>query len=167
MRRLRAILATLLPLLVLAASGPVALASAQSQGGATPTPKVNQYDMEQQLMCVTCRIPLSVADSPQAQREKDLLRTLIDRGMTQEQIKNAMVDNFGTEVLGLPRDKGFNVAVYIIPIVIVILLLAVAAVFIPRWRRRARALAGAPGALGPELSSDDSRRLDEDLKRYD
>ncbi|HEY4280815.1 MAG TPA: cytochrome c-type biogenesis protein CcmH [Conexibacter sp.] len=168
MRRLRTLIATLLPLLLLAAAGPVALASAQGQGSSTPTPKANQYEMEQQLMCVTCRIPLSVAESPQAQREKDLVKRFIAEGKSEQQIKDLMVDNYGKEVLGLPRDDGFNIAVYLIPVLIVIFLLGVAAFFLPRWRRHARALAGAqPTALGPELSGDDARRLDEDLERYD
>ena len=103
MRRLRTVLATLLPLLALAATGPVALASAQGQGTATPAPTVNQYDMEQQLMCVTCRIPLSVAESPQADQEKALVKRLIAEGKTQQEIKDEMVRNFGKEVLGLPE----------------------------------------------------------------
>jgi hypothetical protein len=52
-------------------------------------------------------------------------------------------------------------------VIVVAALIALLVALLPRWRARQRAetLAGAP--RGPDLSAADSRRLDEDLARYD
>lgn len=167
MTRRPLILATLLTLLAFAL--PAAAATAASSGSATtPTPKTSLYDIEQQVMCVTCRTSLAVAGGPQADSQRDLIRRLIAQGKSTDQIKTALVAEYGERVLALPEEKGFNIAVYIVPIAVVAVALALAFLFLPRWRRRARILAGAqPTPLGPELSDDDARRLDDDLKRYD
>lgn len=168
MSRRAAILATLLTLIALA--GPAGTTAAARAAGTTtaPAPKATLHDLESQVMCVTCRTSLAVAGGPQAERQRDLIRSLIAEGKTTDQIKAALVDEYGEAVLALPEDKGFNIAVYVVPIAVVALALALAAIFLPRWRRRARAFASAqPTALGPELSDEDARRLDEDLERYD
>jgi cytochrome c-type biogenesis protein CcmH/NrfF len=119
-------------------------------------------------MCVTCRTSLSVAGGPQADRQRDLIKSLIAEGKTNEQIKDALVLEYGQAVLALPEDDGFNLAVYLVPVLVVIAALVLAALFLPRWRRHARAVAGAQqGPLEPELNAADARRLDDDLKRYD
>ncbi|MDO8213689.1 cytochrome c-type biogenesis protein CcmH [Conexibacter sp. CPCC 206217] len=143
-------------------------ALAQAEQQQPPQPKTSLYEIESQVMCVTCRTPLATAGGPQAQRERDLIRGLIAEGKTPDQIKAALVLEYGERVLAMPEEKGFNLAVYLVPIAVVVVALALAAMFLPRWRRHARAFAGAQGsALGPELDAADARRLDDDLKRYD
>lgn len=159
MSRLAAIVVALLAVLAVATA---------PAGAQTPQPKTSLHDVEQQVMCVVCRTPLSVAGGPQAEAQRALIRRLIADGKTSEQIKTALVAEYGERVLALPEEKGFNLAVYLVPIAVVVAALALAAIFLPRWRRRATAFAGAqPTALGPELSADDAKRLDDDLKRYD
>lgn len=158
MSRLAAIAALLLALLATATTTAVAQ---------SPEPKTSLYEIESQVMCVTCRTPLAVANGPQADSERDLIKRLIAEGKTTEQIKDALVLEYGERVLALPQDDGFNIAIYVVPIVVVVVGLAIFAIFLPRWRRRARAFAGAPGALGPDLDPADARRLDDDLKNYD
>ena len=158
MRRLAAIAALLLALF---ASGAAPVLAQSSE------PKTSLYEMESQVMCVTCRTPLAVANGPQADSERALIQRLIDEGKSPDQIKDALVLEYGERVLALPEDDGFNIAIYVVPIVVVVVGLAIFAIFLPRWRRRARAFAGAPGALGPELDPADARRLDDDLENYD
>ncbi len=156
MRRLAAIAALLLTLL--------AAAPALAQ---TTAPKTSLYEMESQVMCVTCRTPLAVANGPQADSERALIQRLIDEGRSPDEIKDALVLEYGERVLALPDDEGFNLAIYVVPIVVVVIGLVLLAVLLPRWRRRARAFAGAPGALTPDLDPADARRLEDDLKNYD
>ncbi len=168
MTRRAAIPALLLALCALALGATTAAGAAQAGTATAPTPKTTLYDVEQQVMCVTCRTSLAVAGGPQAEDQRDLIRRLIAEGKTTAQIKAALVDEYGEQVLALPEEKGFNVAAYLVPIAVVVVALALAVLFLPRWRRRARAFAGAqPTPLGPELDADDARRLDEDLQRYD
>ena len=117
-------------------------------------------------MCVTCKIPLSVAQSPQADHERAYIQILLGRGYSEAQIKRALVAQYGPTVLGLPGSHGFNLSVYLVPAAVVLALLATLAVLLPRWRRRAR---GAPAAqvAATRLDASDTARLESDLARFD
>jgi cytochrome c-type biogenesis protein CcmH len=139
------------------------LACAQAN---TIAPRTSLPAIEHQVMCVTCKIPLNVAESPQASRERAFIRGLIAEGQTETQIKNALVSQYGESVLALPGTKGFDLAAYLVPAAVVLALLALLALLLPSWRRHARAHAGRV-ASAPELSASDAARLDTDLKRFD
>ena len=153
----RALVALLAVLALAPASGSVAAAEPQ-----TTLPAI-----EKQVMCVVCRIPLSVANGPQAEAQRRQIRGLIAAGLTEQQIKDELVDEYGQRVLALPEDDGFNLAVYLVPIALVLLALALLALALPRWHRRARVRAGQPAVAAPTLSAEDRQRLDEDLARHD
>ena len=121
-------------------------------------------DVEDEVMCVSCNVPLNVAESPQAEAQKAEIRRLVDQGLSKQEVKDALVDQYGARVLSLPKDDGFGIVVYIVPIVVVLLLLALIAVLLPRWKRHG-AEADEPSA--PRLSAADSRRLEADLRDYD
>jgi cytochrome c-type biogenesis protein CcmH len=123
--------------------------------------------IERQVMCVTCKIPLNVAQSQQANRERAFIQGLIDEGRTEAQIKDALVAQYGPTVLGLPSAHGFDLTVYLIPIAAFLALLATLAVLLPRWRRHTRAQAGNHDDDATQLSSADRARLDADLARFD
>jgi cytochrome c-type biogenesis protein CcmH len=129
-------------------------------------PRASLTQIEPQVMCVTCKIPLNVAQSPQADRERAYIQSLIDKGEDEAEIKRALVGQYGANVLGLPKANGFDLTVYVVPIVVVLASLALLLTLVPRWRRQARAQAlasGAPRALDPG----DAARLDSDLARFD
>ncbi len=69
-------------------------------------------------------------------------------------------------MLGLPAAKGFDLTVYLVPVAVVVLLLATFLTLLPRWRRAARAQAGADSP-GSTLAPADAARLDSDLARFD
>ncbi len=121
--------------------------------------------IEREVMCVTCKIPLNVAQSPQADRERAFIQTLIDHGQTEAQIKRALVDQYGPSVLALPSASGFDITAYLVPLAAVLALLGVLALLLPRWRRQARATV-APSVM-PALDAVDATRLDTDLARFD
>lgn len=132
---------------------------------------VSFTDIEAEVMCTVCGTPLNLApgDAPFAQRERAYIRRLIAQGKTKQQIKDALVRQYGDEVLGLPKDKGFNLAAYLVPLAAV--LIAAAALFaaLGRWRRPRRPAAAVDAALrsAPQISAADARRLEEDLARFD
>ncbi|MEA2160956.1 MAG: cytochrome c-type biosis protein CcmH [Solirubrobacteraceae bacterium] len=131
------------------------------------TPRASLSEIENEVMCVSCREPLALAQSPQAFAERDYVRMLVNQGQTKQQIERALVAQYGTAVLGRPPAHGFNLTVYILPPVLVVIGLVTLAVTLPRWRRRAREAAATPLAAGPRLGAADARRIDEDLARYD
>ena len=132
--------------------------------GAQPRASLN--DIEDEVMCDVCNVPLNIAEAPRADQQRREIRQLIDQGLTKEQIKAELKRRYGPAILALPEDEGFGLAAYLVPIGVVVALLAVLAAMLPRWRRRARAPTG-PQARGPRLSRADERRVEEDLARYD
>lgn len=122
--------------------------------------------IERQVMCVTCKIPLNVAESPQANRERVFIHSLISEGKTEAQVKDALVSQYGPAVLALPSAQGFDLAAYLVPAVVVLALIALLALLLPSWRRHARAQAGDQTGVA-ELSASDAARLDADIERFD
>ena len=125
---------------------------------------VSFTDVEDEVMCTVCGTPLNLApqDAPFAQRERAYIRRLIAEGQSKEQIKDALAQQYGDEVLALPKNEGFNVAAYLVPIAVI---MAAAGLVLFALARRRRRAAGAVSV--PSISAADSRRLDEDLARYD
>lgn len=144
--------------LALALLAPVAAAGA--------APKTTLPTIERQVMCVTCKIPLNVAQSTQADRERAFIQSLIDRGEDEAEIKSALVGQYGPTVLGLPSAHGFDLTAYLVPLAAVLALLALLAVLLPRWRRSARAQEALRSSLGP-LGAADAARLESDISRFD
>lgn len=122
-------------------------------------------EIEKQVMCPVCGTLLQLAESPQAQRERVFINRLIDEGRSEEEVKDALVAEYGDEVLALPPDSGFSLSAYVVPIVAFLIAAAALAVGILRWRR------GGPGGTAPRQGSGpsgaDAERLDADLARYD
>jgi cytochrome c-type biogenesis protein CcmH len=129
-------------------------------------PRASLAEIEPQVMCVTCKIPLNVAVSPQANRERAFIQSLIDEGKDESQIKREMVAQYGSAVLALPAAHGFDLTVYLVPLAAVLLLAGTWLVLLPRWRRRAREQAAKRIAVQP-LAPTDAARLDSDLARFD
>jgi cytochrome c-type biogenesis protein CcmH len=161
---------SLLPLLLLVgalASGALMTLGADGATAATVAmPRTSLPVIERQVMCVTCKIPLNVAQSPQADRERAYIQGLIDEGQTEAQIKRELVGQYGPTVLGLPQTHGFDLAAYLVPLAVVLALLTTLLLLLPRWRRQARAQAAA-GSSHPALDPVNAARLDQDLARFD
>jgi cytochrome c-type biogenesis protein CcmH/NrfF len=133
---------------------------------AADCPQTTLADLEDEVMCPICGTPLALAtEAPQAQRQRAYMQRLIDDCRSKDEVKQALVAQFGDEVLALPGDEGSDagdVLVYVVPALGVLLGLGGIAAATARWRRRAAERPSgeaAPGAAGA--------RLDADLDRYD
>jgi len=115
-------------------------------------------------MCVSCKLPLNIAQSQQADRERAFIQGLIDEGKSEAQIKRALVGQYGSAVLGLPAAHGFDLAAYLVPVAVVGGLLTLLALLLPRWRRRSPSDAGS--GTGQALDPSDAARLEADLARF-
>jgi cytochrome c-type biogenesis protein CcmH len=143
------------------------LALATAGTAAVAAPRASLTDIENDVMCVSCHEPLALAQSPQANSERDYIRGLIAQGLTKPQIENALVAQYGLSVLGKPPAHGFNLTVYILPPALLAAGAILLIITLPRWRRRARAAAATPRPAGPRLDAADALRLQEDLARFD
>ncbi len=127
------------------------------------TPKASFNDLEDEVMCDVCNVPLNIAEAPRADQQRREIRGLIAQGMTKDEIKAELKRRYGPAILAVPEDSGFGLAAWLVPIAVVVALLAGLALLLPRWRRRPP----PPGPTqGPGLEPSDARRLDEDLARY-
>ena len=143
----------------------IALFVAPSAALAADCPKTTLGDVEDEVMCLVCGVPLGLAtEAPQANRERAFIQREADACKSKQEIKDELVAQYGDRVLALPPDKGFNVAAYVVPALII--LLGMGAVTTLAIRRR-RAAAATPPVTTPALAGDDAARLEADLGRYD
>src|SRR4051812_2644598 len=149
--------ALLLAGLVLALGAPAAHAA--------PVQRTTLADVEDEVMCVLCGTALNISESAQADKERDFIKSQIALGKTKDQVKQALVAEYGNRVLGTPHGSGFDAAAWLVPAAIVAALLAALAFFVPRWRKRPPSPPSGPE--GPALSAADTRRLEEDIARYE
>jgi cytochrome c-type biogenesis protein CcmH/NrfF len=133
---------------------------------AAACPRAALPDVEDEVMCTICGTPLNISEAPSAADERAFIRERIAACDTKAQIKDKLVVQYGEEVLALPKDRGFNRAVYLVPIAALLAALAALAFAVPRWRRR-RGGDGGDGVRADALAPADARRLDDDLARYD
>lgn len=143
----------------------LALLSLASPGLAA-TQRTNVNDIEGEVMCPICGTLLELAESPQAQRERVLVKRLIAEGKTKAEVKDALVAQYGPVVLALPSGSGFDLSAYLVPAIAFVVAAIALAFSVLRWRRAAKPPGpGGPRASGPQ--GEDAERLDADLARYD
>jgi cytochrome c-type biogenesis protein CcmH len=135
---------------------------------AASCPQTTLGDIEDEVMCSVCGTPLGLAEeAPQAQRERAYIEQLIADCRSKDQIKRALVAQFGEAVLAMPGDAGDDGGledklIYIIPGVGLLLAAAAIALTATRWRESKRRQPGAKPAAAA-----DSSRVDLDMERYD
>jgi cytochrome c-type biogenesis protein CcmH/NrfF len=167
MRPLAAIAA--LPALVLALLAPAAAigdtSSSAGLAGSAPGAQANASlpDLEDEVMCPICGTTLQLSNSPQADRERALIRNLIAQGKTKQQIKDDLVAEYGRDVLAVPDDSGFDLTAWVLPLIGLLAAVVGIAIALRRWRRSARR--DTVEATPPE--GEEAERLDADLARYD
>jgi cytochrome c-type biogenesis protein CcmH len=129
-------------------------------------PRTSLGDIEDEVMCPVCGTPLGLAsEAPQAEQERAYIQRLVDDCKSKDEVKRALVAEFGENVLALPGDEGDDdlgdVLVYAIPAVGIGLAAAGIAFAVVRWRRPR-----GPRS-GPPLAGTEGARLDDDMDRYD
>ena len=145
---------------------PALVALAQLLGlTAAAEPRATLPDIEDEVMCVECRTALNVSTAPVADQERAFIRARIADGMSKEEIKTALVAEYGPDVLAEPDPEGFDLAAWLVPGALIALAALGVAVLARRWRRRSGG--DPPAAAGPELEPGDARRLDQELRAFD
>jgi cytochrome c-type biogenesis protein CcmH/NrfF len=127
-------------------------------------PKTSTSDIADEVMCLQCGVPLNVAEeAPSAKRQRAFIQQQVDQCKSKEEIKAALVAQFGENVLADPQEK----ATWLVPA------LAFGAAVVAlgfgafRWRRRQRADSVTPAAAPAPAPTGEAARLQDDLDRYD
>jgi cytochrome c-type biogenesis protein CcmH/NrfF len=142
----------------------LALALLPAAASAAAAPQTNLPDVEDEVMCPICGTLLELSESPQAERQRAFVARLIAAGRTKAEIKDALVAQYGRQVLALPGGSGFNLSAYLVPAIAFAAAALALALGVRRWRR-AGGGAGPSAAPGPD--GEDAERLEADLARYD
>ena len=154
---MRSALAAVAATLALAAPGAVLAAGC---------PKTTLGDIEDEVMCPVCGTSLALAtDAPQAERERALIRRLVEGCRSKDEVKAVLAAEFGDEVLAEPGDVGFDLAAYLVPGLALLVGGAALGAAALGWRKRGGGRA-RPEAEGP-ASGAAAERLDSDLERYE
>ena len=158
MRRLAIVLAA-----ILALAAPTAALAA--------CPQTSVADLEDEIMCPVCGTSLATAgEAPLAVQQRRLIDGLVNQCRSKEQIKTALVAQYGEAVLAEPKKEGFGLTTYLVPGLafaaggVAVILAAL------RWRRTRppRPMAAPAGAgAGADPRTPDSDRLDDDMRRYE
>jgi cytochrome c-type biogenesis protein CcmH len=126
-------------------------------------PRASLPDIEDEVMCVECNTALNVSTSTVADQERAFIRSQIALGKDKRQVKAALVAEYGPGVLADPPSSGFDLAAWLVPIVLVLIGIGGVVVAARRWRRQATPAAAA----GEPLPEEDAARLDAELAAYD
>ena len=141
----------------LLAVGALLFAVATPASGAAE--RANLPDIEDEVMCTICGTLLAESDSPQAERERALIRRLIAQGDDKDEIKDALVAQYGSRVLATPSGHGFDLLAWLVPGIAIGLVLC-GLIWLALRRRPQRPAAKA-------IQPSDAALLDEDMSRYD
>lgn len=123
----------------------------------------NAADLEAELVCPVCETTLDQSNAPVAERMKTFIRVRIAAGDTEQEIKDALVAQFGSEVLAEPPGGGFGLLAWFLPIAGLVGGAIVVALLIRTWSRRASPADTSAEPLDPELE----RLVDDELARFD
>jgi cytochrome c-type biogenesis protein CcmH/NrfF len=142
----------------------VMLAAAPATALAAGCPKTSVTDIEDEVMCLQCGVPLNLSeDAPSAKQERAFIQNRVDRCQSKQQIKDALVAQFGDRILAEPKSG----TAWLVPVLgfgAGALAVAYAAY---RWRRQRTKTPPPAAPAGGGVSASDSARLDADLDRYD
>jgi cytochrome c-type biogenesis protein CcmH/NrfF len=119
-------------------------------------------DLEGEVMCPVCSTTLDQSDSPIARRMKADISRRIAAGESKQEIKDALVAEFGQKILAAPPKKGFNLLAWLLPIFLLLGGAIVLGLLAWRWSHTRE-----PGPPAAQLSPALERRVDEELARYD
>jgi cytochrome c-type biogenesis protein CcmH len=123
--------------------------------------KTSLLDIQDEVMCVICGVPLVNAGGPQSEDERNFIRARVEQCQTKKQIKAALVAEYTTAVLAVPQKSGFDLTAYIVPVVVLLAALIAIGFGAVKWSRRRD-----DDEVVAASAAEDSA-LDEDLRRYD
>lgn len=135
---------------------------ARAQGPVNIDDEVNR--IAKGLYCPVCpNTPLDVCGTQACIDWRADIKTMVQQGKTEQEIRDTFVARFGPQVLGAPPAEGFNWLAYILPVVGIILGTAVAWFTVRAWlvRRTPASASQSPGAA--EIPKEYADRIEKDL----
>lgn len=118
-------------------------AAAQSDSGSRTVTDDEVNEIAHELYCPICEsTPLDVCPTQACEDWRQIIRTKLSQGETEQQIKDYFVEQYGPRALAEPPREGFTLAVWVIPIVAVV----IGGFFFARYLQRIQTAAPEPVA---------------------
>ena len=150
---------------LLALAGVIVLLLAPSVAGASED-NPTLLDLEKKVMCPSCNATLELSHAPIADRIRAFIVQRIDAGDTETQIKDRLVAQFGERILAAPRKSGFNLIVWVLPLVAIVAAGTIVFVILRRWFR-SRVVGVEQGGEAAVIDPVTQRQIDDELARLD
>jgi cytochrome c-type biogenesis protein CcmH len=131
-------------------------------GSASAAPP-NAADLEAELVCPVCETTLDQSTAPVAERMKTFIRVRIAAGDSEQEIKAALVSQFGPEVLAEPPAGGFGLLAWLLPLAAIAGGAIAVGLLIRSWSKRREPTPATADQLDPQLE----HLVDEELARFD
>ncbi len=141
----------------------VAALLALAVAGASSAAPPNAADLEAELVCPVCETTLDQSTAPVAQRMKAFIRMRIAAGDSEQAIKDALVAEFGPEVLAEPPEGGFGLLAWLLPLAALAAGAIAVALLVRSWSRGRE----PPVPAGDQLDAQTERLVDDELARFD
>ena len=114
-------------------------------------PQFSMNEIETELMCPTCQSRLDLSHAPAAEQIRSFVARKREEGWTKQQVKDALVQDFGPAVLAAPPASGVGLVAWIVPAALVVGGVGVVVALTLVWRRRRRSDDAAVATVDPAL----------------
>ena len=135
----------------------------------TPTPSDDEVNtIAQEMYCPICEnTPLDVCPTDACRDWRELIRQMLAQGKTSTEIKQYFVDHYGARVLSEPPQKGFNLLLYVTPMVAIVIgvLVVFLGIFLTWYLRSKKTRAGAVANSEPAREDEYTSRLEDELRK--
>ena len=128
------------------------------------TPQFTQDEIETEVMCPVCGTRLDLSHSPAANQIRDFIDEKREAGWTKQQVKDALVAQFGVRILATTPTEGSGLFAWLVPLAAGLAGIGVAVALVVVWRRRPRT---EPVPATAILDDESRRRVDDALRDFD
>jgi cytochrome c-type biogenesis protein CcmH len=121
------------------------------------------------VRCPICPEPIPVNDvqNAQALQMRQYIRGQLQRGLSADQVRQKLVENYGATILLAPPQRGFDLLVWIVPLVVVSVCGVALALAVRRWSRPLGPESSPLLAQQPDAQASESLLVGPQIKRYE
>ncbi len=119
------------------------------------------------VRCPICQqgIPLNDVANPQADAMRAKIHDELRQGLSEDQVRQYLVAQYGPSILLAPPQQGFDALVWFVPLLVVAGCAVGLLLSIRRWSTPLSRTTAAPGAEGPGSVDGEARRYEDLLDR--
>lgn len=133
----------------------VAALAVGTLGGGEPSAEARARSLEETIRCPQCASQsVANSDTPSARGVKVVIRERIEKGNTDEEIRDYIASRYGRDVLLDPSGSGFGALVWALPVVVALVAVGGLVYRFGDWRPAGRAVTQADRDLVEDALED-------------